>query len=80
MLITERGGLIGRYAFWAMIPVYIAFAVSLYTGHIQIGHIALFEAICIGAFGLSNGYALHKLAQDPTFGVEELSLHRITKA
>ena len=79
-LITERGGLIGHYAFWAMLPVYLAFAVGLYTGHVQLGHFALFEAIFIIAFGLSNGYALHKLAQDPSYGLEELSLHRIRKA
>lgn len=78
-LITERGGLIGRYAFWAMLPVYLALGVAMYFGKIDIGHLALFEAVFIIAFGLSNGYALHKLAQDPGFGVEELSLHRIRR-
>ena len=76
-LITERGGLIGRYAFYLMLPVYALIAFGLFTGRIEIGHFALFEAFFIAAFGLFNGYALHRVAQDPGYGVEELSLHRI---
>ena len=50
---------------------------AMFTGRLDIGHFALFEAFFIAAFGLFNGYALHRVTQDPGYGVEELSLHRI---
>ena len=79
-VITKRGGLIGRYAFYLMLPVYAAFIAAIFLGKMNFGHLALFEAFFIAAFGLFNGFALHKLAQDPGFGVEELSLHRIQRS
>ena len=79
-LVTENGGFIGRMAFYAMLPVYLAFAVGIAMGHVEFMHFILFEVFFILAFGTLNGIAIHKLAQDPTFGVEELSLHRIAKS
>ena len=79
-VVTERGGLIGRYAFYLMLPVYAAFIVAIATGKMDIGHLALFEAFFIAAFGFFNGFALHRIAQDPAFGIEELSLHRIQRS
>lgn len=79
-VITERGGLIGRYAFFLMLPVYVAFAAAIFMGKMNIGHLALFEAFFIAGFGLFNGFALHRVAQDPEYGLEELSLHRIQRS
>ena len=79
-LVTERGGILGHYMFWVSLPIYLAFAIGIATGAVQLIHFVLMEAFFIVGFGYLNGLAIHKLAQDPSYGVEELSLHRIQKA
>ncbi len=77
VVITENGGLIGRYTFYLMLPVYALFAFGLFTGAVSVLHIALFEAFFIGLFGVLNGWALHQVANQPDFGIEELSIRQI---
>ncbi len=77
MLVTQNGGLIGRMTFYLMLPVYALFAAGMFTGTVSLLDFALFEAIFIGVFGLANGWAIHKLVQEPDFGLEELSLRRV---
>ncbi|MAP96480.1 MAG: hypothetical protein CMK07_16160 [Ponticaulis sp.] len=79
-LVTEQGGIIGHHMFWISLPVYALLIAGLIMGSVSLFHILLLEAFFIVGFGWLNGIALHKLAQDPGFGVEELSLHRIRKA
>ena len=79
-LVTERGGYIGGISFYLMLPVYALFISMIVMGKADIGHLALFEAFFITVFGFLNGFALHKLAQDPGYGIEELSLHRIQRS
>lgn len=79
-LVTRVGGLLGRYAFYAMLPVYMLFAYGLATGMVHVVHFALFEAAFIAVFGYLNGLALHRLAQEPDFGVESLSFRQIQRA
>lgn len=76
-LVTENGGYIGKYAFYAAIPVYIALLAGMIFGGVHLVHILMLELCFIGVFGLLNGWALHQFAKEPAFGVEELSLHRI---
>lgn len=77
VLITEKGGLIGGYAFYLMLPVYALLAFGLVTGVVSLLHVILFEAFFIGLFGVLNGWALHLHTQRPELGVEELSLRQV---
>lgn len=79
-LITKRGGHIGRIAFWLALPIYALFAVGIALGTANLAHFLLAEIVFIAVFGLANGWALHRLAQDPGYGIEELSMHQIQKA
>ncbi|MAK60045.1 MAG: hypothetical protein CMK09_03605 [Ponticaulis sp.] len=79
-LITKRGGYIGRIAFWLALPIYAVFALGLAMGAASWAHLILAEIVFISVFGLANGWALHRLAQDPGYGIEELSMHQIQKA
>ena len=80
MLETACGGLVGRIAFYLMLPVYAVFLTFIATGHLNPLFLILFEAVFIIAFGWLSGAALHHFANDPDFGIDELSLHRMGKA
>lgn len=78
VLVTENGGLIGRHAFYLILPLYAALAYAVITGVASLLVFPLFELFFIGLFGLLNGWVLHRLAKEPDFGVEELSLRQVS--
>jgi hypothetical protein len=79
ILETACGGLFGNIAFYLMLPIYAVFLGLIVTGHLNPLYFVLFEAVFIVVFGWLSGAALHHLANDPDFGVDELSGHLIAK-
>lgn len=77
VLVTKNGGLIGRQAFYLMLPIYAVMAYGIFAGFATLFDVALIEVFFIGLFGFMNGWAVHRLTQEPDFGVEALSLRQV---